>query len=86
METLLFHLTVSLVVVCTNGYDIRTINDPEDDKPILLVAAQYDILKISPTSGDTTRLLDTVMADDVDYDFAEKKLFFVDQGKHGIYV
>ena len=90
MEILLFHLTISFLFVNTYGYDFRTINDiVKDDQPILLVAARKNILKISTTSGDTTRLFDTGMVEDVedvDYDFAEKKLYFIDQDKHGIFV
>ena len=90
MEAFLFHLIVSLAVVLTHGYEsynTRTINDDEDDQPILLVAAGWTIEEVSTTSGETMTIYDSARnAFDVDFDFSEKKLFFVDPRDDGIFV
>ena len=85
MEALLSYLTVSLVVASTGGYDFR--NNGGDDEPILLLATGQSIVEVFSASGKSTLLLDKLReVDDVDYDFKEKKLFFVDQDKYGIFV
>ena len=63
------------------SYHVRHLNETEEEKPILLVAGTYDIWAVSSTaSGPISVVSNLVYNYDIDFDYANQKLYYVDLG------
>ena len=83
MEIFLSYFIVSLTMILTAGYNhhIRHLNETDDEKPVLLIAGAQNIWVISSFTGVPRRVVDKLEANfDIDFDYANKKLFYLDYG------